>query len=46
MFALDDIRVMVYTARLGTPDAERLSLAIVLGTQQPHPVTGTRHWQS
>lgn len=29
----DDLRVMVYTAEPGTPDAERLALAVVLGTQ-------------
>jgi transcriptional regulator with XRE-family HTH domain len=29
----DDLRVMIYTAEPGTEDAERLSLAIVLGTQ-------------
>ena len=29
----DDLRVMVYTAEPGSPDAERLALAIVLGTQ-------------
>jgi len=29
----DDLRVMVYTAEPGTEDAERLGLAIVLGTQ-------------
>lgn len=36
----DDLRVMIYTAEPGTQDAERLALAIVLGTQQlvdPHP---------
>ncbi|GAB2578229.1 helix-turn-helix transcriptional regulator [Microlunatus antarcticus] len=31
--ALDDLRLMVYTAEPGTEDAERLALAIVLGTQ-------------
>jgi transcriptional regulator with XRE-family HTH domain len=31
--ALDDLRIMVYTAEPGTEDAERLALAIVLGTQ-------------
>jgi transcriptional regulator with XRE-family HTH domain len=31
--AQDDLRIMVYTAEPGTPDAERLELAIVLGTQ-------------
>jgi transcriptional regulator with XRE-family HTH domain len=29
----DDLRIMVYTAEPGTDDAERLRLAIVLGTQ-------------
>jgi transcriptional regulator with XRE-family HTH domain len=29
----DDLRIMVYTAEPGTPDAERLALAAVLGTQ-------------
>ncbi len=31
--AADDLRVMMYTAEPGTEDAERLALAIVLGTQ-------------
>jgi transcriptional regulator with XRE-family HTH domain len=31
--ALDDVRIGVYTAEPGTEDAERLALAIVLGTQ-------------
>lgn len=31
--AVDDLRLMVYTADPGTEDAERLALAIVLGTQ-------------
>jgi transcriptional regulator with XRE-family HTH domain len=31
--AVDDLRIMVYTAEPGTEDAERLALAIVLGTQ-------------
>ncbi|MEF2976689.1 helix-turn-helix transcriptional regulator [Subtercola sp. YIM 133946] len=31
--AADDLRIMVYTAEPGTDDAERLALAIVLGTQ-------------
>ncbi|MEY8013713.1 helix-turn-helix transcriptional regulator [Mycobacterium servetii] len=31
--AADDIRIMIYTAEPGTADAERLALAIVLGTQ-------------
>ena len=30
----DDLRIMVYTAEPGTPDAERLALALVLGTQE------------
>ncbi|MFI9489304.1 helix-turn-helix transcriptional regulator [Promicromonospora sp. NPDC052451] len=30
----DDLRFMVYTAEPGTPDAERLALAVVLGTQE------------
>jgi transcriptional regulator with XRE-family HTH domain len=30
----DDVRLMVYTAEPGTDDAERLALAVVLGTQQ------------
>jgi transcriptional regulator with XRE-family HTH domain len=29
----DDVRIMVYTAEPGTDDAERLALAVVLGTQ-------------
>jgi transcriptional regulator with XRE-family HTH domain len=29
----DDLRIMIYTAEPGTEDADRLSLAIVLGTQ-------------
>jgi transcriptional regulator with XRE-family HTH domain len=29
----DDLRIMVYTAEPGTEDAERLSLAVILGTQ-------------
>ena len=29
----DDLRILVYTAEPGTPDAERLALAVVLGTQ-------------
>jgi transcriptional regulator with XRE-family HTH domain len=32
--AADDVRLMVYTAEPGTEDAERLALAVVLGTQQ------------
>ncbi|NGX10407.1 helix-turn-helix domain-containing protein [Mycobacteroides franklinii] len=31
--ASDDLRIMMYTAEPGTEDAERLALAIVLGTQ-------------
>lgn len=31
--AADDVRIMVYTAEPGTEDAERLALAVVLGTQ-------------
>ncbi|MDL5158248.1 helix-turn-helix transcriptional regulator [Actinomycetospora termitidis] len=31
--ATDDVRIMVYTADPGTEDAERLELAVVLGTQ-------------
>ena len=31
--AADDLRITVYTAEPGTEDAERLALAIVLGTQ-------------
>lgn len=31
--ALDDLRIAVYTAEPGTQDAERLALAVVLGTQ-------------
>ncbi|WP_414637835.1 helix-turn-helix transcriptional regulator [Actinomycetospora sp.] len=31
--ATDDVRIMVYTAEPGTEDAERLALALVLGTQ-------------
>lgn len=31
--AADDLRIMVYTAEPGSADAERLNLAIVLGTQ-------------
>lgn len=29
----EDLRIMVYTAEPGSPDAERLALAVVLGTQ-------------
>jgi len=31
--AADDLRIMIYTAETETEDAERLSLAFVLGTQ-------------
>ncbi len=31
--AADDLRILVYTAEPGTEDAERLALAVVLGTQ-------------
>jgi hypothetical protein len=31
--AVDDLRITVYTAEPGTDDAERLALALVLGTQ-------------
>jgi hypothetical protein len=31
--AADDLRIMIYTAEPETEDAERVSLAIVLGTQ-------------
>lgn len=33
LVALDDLRISVYTAEPGNEDAERLALAIVLGTQ-------------
>ncbi|WP_027344651.1 helix-turn-helix transcriptional regulator [Hamadaea tsunoensis] len=33
LVAVDDLRITVYTAEPGTQDAERLALAIVLGTQ-------------
>ena len=29
----DDLRIMIYTAEPGSADAERLALAVVLGTQ-------------
>jgi len=32
--ATDDVRIMAYTAEPGTQDADRLALAIVLGTQE------------
>ncbi|PFG17927.1 helix-turn-helix protein [Propionicimonas paludicola] len=39
--ASDDLRIMVYTAEPGSPDAELLELAIVLGTQElTAPVAG------
>jgi MmyB-like transcription regulator ligand binding domain len=31
--AADDLRTMIYTAEPGTEDADRLALAVVLGTQ-------------
>jgi transcriptional regulator with XRE-family HTH domain len=34
LVATDDVRIMMYTAEPGSEDAERLELAIVLGTQQ------------
>jgi hypothetical protein len=34
--ALDDLRITVYTAEPGTGDADRLDLALVLGTQSVH----------
>ncbi|GIF22294.1 transcriptional regulator [Paractinoplanes tereljensis] len=37
--ATDDLRITVYTAEPGTPDAERLALAVVLGTQAFGEVT-------
>jgi len=33
LVAGDDLRILVYTAEPGTEDAERLALAVVLGTQ-------------
>lgn len=35
--ATDDVRLMLYSAAPGTPDAERLALAAVLGSQQLTP---------
>ncbi|MFG1610090.1 hypothetical protein [Actinoplanes sp. NPDC049265] len=35
--ALDDLRITVYTAEPGTEDADRLALAVVLGTQALTP---------
>jgi hypothetical protein len=32
--ACDDLRITVYTAEPGTQDAERLALAVVLGTRR------------
>jgi hypothetical protein len=32
-----DLRIMIYTAAPGTPDAERLALLTVLGTQELAP---------
>jgi MmyB-like transcription regulator ligand binding domain len=32
--AADDLRIMIYTAEPDTEDAERLTLAVVLGTQR------------
>jgi MmyB-like transcription regulator ligand binding domain len=34
LVATDDVRLMIYTAEPGTEQAERLALAVVLGTQQ------------
>lgn len=33
LVATDDLRITVYTAEPGTDDADRLALALVLGTQ-------------
>jgi hypothetical protein len=33
--AADDLRIMIHTAEPETADAQRLALAIVLGTQSP-----------
>jgi transcriptional regulator with XRE-family HTH domain len=41
--ASDDLRITVYTAEPGTEDAERLALAIVLGTQAPPRPRSQRH---
>ena len=38
----DDLRILVYTADPGTEDAERLALAIVLGTQTLVDSAGAR----
>lgn len=38
----DDVRILVYTAERGTEDAERLALAVVLGTQTLVDVAGHR----
>ena len=40
LVATDDVRIMMYTAEPGTEDAERLELAIVLGTQTLVEQTG------
>ncbi|MEV5651140.1 helix-turn-helix transcriptional regulator [Nocardia sp. NPDC052254] len=37
LVALDDLRISVYTAEPGTEDADRLDLAVVLGTQALTP---------
>ncbi|HEY6795149.1 MAG TPA: helix-turn-helix transcriptional regulator [Kineosporiaceae bacterium] len=37
LVALDDLRISVYTAEPGTEDADRLTLAAVLGTQSLQP---------
>lgn len=37
--AADDLRIMIYTAEPGTADAERLDLALVVGTQSLTEVT-------
>jgi len=36
ILAADDLRIMIYTAEPDTEDAERLTLAVVLGTQAFH----------
>nr|BFF16719.1 helix-turn-helix transcriptional regulator [Promicromonospora thailandica] len=40
--AADDLRIMVYTAEPGTEDADRLALAVVLGTQELDEEAGPR----
>lgn len=40
--AMDDLRITVYTAEPGTEDAERLALAVVLGTQALVDTQGAR----